>query len=125
MKRLSWLLTLPLAVVIVIFALSNRAGVKIGLWPTDFAPSVPIFLLPLGGLVVGFIVGAAAMWVGSLRWRRQARRQAARAAELERELAKIRRIAAETAARPETAQPQEKTPAPDRAEGGRRMPAAG
>ncbi len=123
MKRLSWILTLPLAVVIVIFALSNRGGVTIGLWPIDFAPSVPIFLLPLGGLVIGFIVAAAVMWFGSLRWRRQARRQAARAAELERELAKIRRIAAETAARPETAKPQEMPP--DRAGGGRRMPATG
>lgn len=90
MKRLGWIITLPLGVLFVLFAVSNRTEVTVSLWPADIVP-VPLYLLALGGLLVGFLAGATVAGVASLRWRRRARREARRAAALESELARLKR----------------------------------
>ena len=68
------LIALPLLVLLVLFALSNRAPVRLGLWPTDFALELPLSLAMIGGMGVAFLAGGLVVWVGGLSHRRRARR---------------------------------------------------
>jgi uncharacterized integral membrane protein len=80
----------PLAILIVMFAVANRASVVVSLDPFSsdapaFSVHVPLFLALLLALIVGVLAGGAAAWLRQSRWRRAARRlerdlRAARAA---------------------------------------------
>jgi len=75
------------ALILILFAVSNRETVSLGLWLLPGAAiELPLYLLVLGTLIVGFVVGELVAWVGSWRWRREARRGRQRIAMLEREL---------------------------------------
>jgi uncharacterized integral membrane protein len=74
------------AVVLVLFAVSNREAVAIELWPLPDRAELPLYLLVLGMLIVGFVFGQIVAWTGGWRWRREARRSRTRIAALEREL---------------------------------------
>ena len=81
---------LPLAAVIVAFAVANRQRVALSFDPFASGPGVafatrplPLFLLLLAALILGVILGGAASWLRHGRWRRTARR-------LERDLARLR-----------------------------------
>jgi uncharacterized integral membrane protein len=81
-KIVTALILLPIAALIVMFAVGNRAPVMIALdpmaaQPPMFAFSVPLFLLLLIVLILGVIVGGVAAWMRQSRWRRRARRLAA------------------------------------------------
>ena len=95
MKVLSWLVGLPLAAIILLFVLSNRQGVTVGLWPFDDGPNLPVYLIVLLPLLVGFFAGALISGVKGLKHRRQARRQTKRADDLERQLDNLRTSSAE------------------------------
>ena len=78
----------PLAVVIVAFAVANRQNVTISLDP--FNPDVPaasvtkpLFIVILAVLILGVIIGGVAAWLRQTKWRRTARR-------LEREVTNLR-----------------------------------
>ncbi|MSO71421.1 MAG: DUF1049 domain-containing protein [Alphaproteobacteria bacterium] len=88
MRRLSILVTLPFALAIIVFAVSNRATVTIDLWPLPWSATLPLFLPLLGGILLGVLAGAGAMVIGRARWRHRATRAEKRSAALERELAK-------------------------------------
>ena len=64
----------PFLVLLVVFALSNRGTVQLGLWPTDLALVTPLSLAVLGAGAVFFVLGALVVGVGSLGQRRRARR---------------------------------------------------
>jgi uncharacterized integral membrane protein len=87
MKFLSWAVLALVAVVLILFAVSNRETVSIELWPLPALVAMPLYVIVLGTLFIGFVVGALRGWVGSWRWRREARRSRDRIAMLERELA--------------------------------------
>jgi putative membrane protein len=87
MRAVFWLVVVLAAVVLALFAVSNRETVSLGLWPLPFLVEVPIYLLVLAMLVAGFLVGELAGWITGRYWRREARRRARRIAALERELA--------------------------------------
>ena len=99
MKLVHWLVTAPIALVLVVFAVSNRAEVTVTLWPLPFELQTWLFLVVLVALFVGFLIGGFVVWIGSLRRRREARQQARRIEMLEREMAGLR---AGTAALPAT-----------------------
>lgn len=61
-------------ILIVLFVLSNRASVEIGLWPTDFIWQVPLSIAVLIGAAIAFLVGALLVWITELGQRRRARR---------------------------------------------------
>lgn len=94
MKHLSWLVTLPATLVVVVFAVSNRTPVEIDLFPLPWHPVLPAYLLVLASLFFGFLIGGAAAWVAGVRHRRRARRLAIEADLLSRELAESRRRSA-------------------------------
>ncbi|MHA1601301.1 MAG: lipopolysaccharide assembly protein LapA domain-containing protein [Alphaproteobacteria bacterium] len=95
MKRLSWILTLPLMVVAVVFAIANREVVMLDLWPLAMTIQAPLFVLVLGSAVVGLLAGAMVAWFSGGPTRRRAREARRRAAELEREIARLRNNSAE------------------------------
>ena len=67
------LIAIPLLLLLVLFALSNTAPVRLGLWPTDFALELPLSLAVLGGMAIAFLMGGAIVWLAELGQRRRAR----------------------------------------------------
>jgi uncharacterized integral membrane protein len=86
MKFLWWIVLALVAVLLILFAVSNRETVSVGLWPLPAVLELPLYLVVLGTLVVGFFFGQLVGWIGGWRWRREARRSRERVAMLEREL---------------------------------------
>ncbi len=82
------LLTIPLLVVLVIFALSNRASVTLSFLGYETAMPLSIAVLLAAG--VFFVLGAVVVWIGELRQRRRARRAEQRVAVLEEQIASLR-----------------------------------
>ena len=81
MRILSWLCFLPLALIAVSFALSNRETVLLTLWPLPFEMRLPLFAVGIAGLVLGFLAGALTLWILQLRARlRNGRKRPAPAA---------------------------------------------
>ncbi len=87
LRLLFWLFVLLLAAVLALFAASNRAVVTLALWPLPDVLAAPLYLAVLLALLIGFVGGAFAAWIGGSRRRREARRRRRRIAALERELA--------------------------------------
>ncbi len=81
------MVTVPVAVVVVLFAVSNRASVSVTLWPLPVALAAPLYFVVLIALVGGFLVGGFVAWINAGRVRRTARARARRIAALERDLA--------------------------------------
>lgn len=86
MRYLTWIITLPIALAAVLFAVSNREAVTLSLWPLPFTVEAPVYLATLIALLVGFVAGGVITWIGQSRHRRRARAQGDRAYTLEREL---------------------------------------
>ncbi|MBI4185087.1 MAG: DUF1049 domain-containing protein [Proteobacteria bacterium] len=93
MRLFRWLFALPVGLVVVLFAVSNLETVTLKLWPFDLALVSPLYLAVLLVALLAFLAGAVTAWVSGHRWRARARRDAQRAAELEREVAALRRRA--------------------------------
>jgi lipopolysaccharide assembly protein A len=68
------LIGIPLLLVMVLFALSNRGPVTLGLWPTDFSLELPLSLAVLAAMAIAFFLGGALVWMSALSQRRRARR---------------------------------------------------
>ncbi len=100
MKLVHWLVTLPIAILAVLFAISNLDPVPVGLWPFA-AIDLPLYLVALGALALGFVGGELVAWINGRHWRREARKRQRRIEALERELeAKSGAPALPTAAAP-------------------------
>jgi len=81
-KIIAALILIPAALLIVLFAVANRAPVTVSLdpfagEPPMFGVSVPLFVLVLVVLILGVIVGGISAWMRQSRWRRRARRLSA------------------------------------------------
>lgn len=87
MRLFHWLVTAPLAVVLIVFAVNNRDGVTLSFWPLPVTLEAPVYLIVLLCLLAGFLIGELVAWANGRRWRRQARHSARRVTELERALA--------------------------------------
>jgi uncharacterized integral membrane protein len=83
---LSWLLSLPVAVAIVLFAVSNRDLVTLGMWPLPFTIQAPVYVALLTALAAGILSGGLATWLAGRSTRRKLRQSEDQAAELERKL---------------------------------------
>ena len=98
MKHFSWILTLPFAVVIVVFSVRNIANMAIDPWPFGPVVTWPTYLVVLLAVLFGFFFGAAIMWLSGHDSRREARRQRAEVRRLSREIESLRREAETRAA---------------------------
>ena len=61
-----WLIGIPFALLIALFAVSNRLVVPLALWPLPDTLDAPLYLVVLLALLVGFVVGAAAAILSAL-----------------------------------------------------------
>src|SRR5262245_20861317 len=95
-KIVTALILVPMAILLVEFAVANRHTVTVSFDPFDpsnpaFALSLPLFGLVLAGLIGGVVIGGAATWRRQSKWRRTARLAQARARELHAELDQLKR----------------------------------
>jgi uncharacterized integral membrane protein len=72
----------PLAGLILLFALANRQWIRVSLDPFSaqdpaLAVSLPLFFVVLFALMAGVFIGGAATWLSQAKWRRAARRHRA------------------------------------------------
>ena len=86
MKILFWVFVLLVALVLALFAVSNRESVALGLWPVPFLVEIPLYVAMLAALSVGFVLGQLAAWIAGRQRRRDARQRRRRLASLESEL---------------------------------------
>jgi len=112
-KIVAAVILIPLAIVIVAFAVANRQIVTVSLDP--FSPehpassvTLPLFVLVIGLLIVGVVIGGAASWLRHGHWRRTARRFERDIRELRSELASLRHPPSGNVVVPETAKPPER-----------------
>jgi uncharacterized integral membrane protein len=90
MKAVYWAATLVAVGLLIPFAVSNRAPISLGLWPLPFLVDLPLYLLVLLLLLVGFVIGVGVAWLAGGRTRRESRRRRRRVEALERELVATR-----------------------------------
>jgi len=83
-NRLRWLITIPVAIIVVVFAVNNRGDAGVNLWPLDLIITWPLFAFVFIGAGVGFALGAVLTWFTAAPTRRRARERAGRIRELER-----------------------------------------
>ncbi|HSU04556.1 MAG TPA: lipopolysaccharide assembly protein LapA domain-containing protein [Acetobacteraceae bacterium] len=76
----------PFLLFLVLFVLSNRQPVAIGLWPTDLFWQVPLSIAVLIAAAVAFLCGALLVWISELGQRRRARRAEATVRLLEEQV---------------------------------------
>ena len=87
-KLLFWIIAVPLAALIIIFSVNNRAEVALDLWPLDMMTApLPVFSVVLASLLAGFLIGGIIAWLSGGEARRRARRMTRRAEAAERALA--------------------------------------
>ena len=77
---------LVIAVFLILFAVSNREGVSVALWPLPFLAELPLYLLCFLSLLLGALIGWSAAWIAGRRDRRELRARRRHIAALEREL---------------------------------------
>ncbi|WP_342643984.1 LapA family protein [Rhodoligotrophos ferricapiens] len=93
MKRiLSWLLGIPVALIVIIVAVANRRPVVFSLDPFDMEQpwlsfELPLYVLLVATIILGMLIGGTSAWLSQGKWRKEARlqRQEVRRLETERD----------------------------------------
>lgn len=92
MKRLSWIISIPLLIIGVVFAVVNRQDVDVLIWPFGIQLQAPLFLVILLALFLGFLIGGLLAWFSAhAARRREKRQQNEKLRALERQLEDLRR----------------------------------
>jgi uncharacterized integral membrane protein len=91
-KLVMWLVLVPLAIVILAFAMANRQLVTVSFDPFNTAQpaaslTLPLFVLIFVLVLLGVVIGGAAAWMRQSRYRRAARLLEGDVAGLRREVA--------------------------------------
>lgn len=99
------LVIVPLAAILLVFAVVNRTTVAVTFDPLDWLGTggtiaVPLFLVVFLAAAIGVIIGGVAVWFGQGRHRRAARDNARDAARTRAELERIRPAAGDGTALP-------------------------
>lgn len=90
MRILSYLITIPLAVALVLFAISNQEMVVVELWPLPFASRpLPLYTIVLVPAAIAFFLGGLIVWMGGSHTRRVARQRKRAIANLRAELERL------------------------------------
>jgi uncharacterized integral membrane protein len=95
-KIITALIVVPLAVVIIAFAVANRQTVTVSFDPFSatnpaYAVTLPLFAVIFAVLILGVLVGGIAAWLRQSKWRRIARKLDADVRALHDEQDAIRR----------------------------------
>jgi uncharacterized integral membrane protein len=97
-KIIAAVILVPLAVVIIAFAVANRQIVTVSLDPFSVehpaaSLTLPLFALVVVLLVLGVLIGGIAAWLRQSKWRRTARRLEREIADLHVEIEALKRTA--------------------------------
>ncbi len=95
-KIVTAIILVPLAAVLIAFAVANRQMVTVSFDPLSptapaYAVPLPLFVLIFIVVILGVLVGGAAAWLRQGTWRQAARKLDADVRELHEELAAFRR----------------------------------
>lgn len=85
----------PIAVVIVVLSVANRASVTFSLDPVGgdapgWSATAPLYVFLFVAVMVGIVIGGVATWVRQGHWRRAARFERANAERLRGDVARLR-----------------------------------
>jgi len=94
-KIINAIVIVPLALVLLAFAVANRRFVVVSFNPFDSADlsmalSLPLFIVIIASAILGVIAGSCVTWFGQRHWRRAARRHEAEVADARLQLADLR-----------------------------------
>ena len=95
-KIVTAIIVVPLAAVIVAFAVANRQSVTVSFDPFSstspaYAATLPLFAIVFAVLILGVLVGGFAAWIRQGKWRRSARRLDGEVRALHQEMETVRR----------------------------------
>lgn len=95
-KIVTAIIVVPLALIIIAFAVANRQPVTVSFDPFSaaspaYAVTLPLFILLFILVILGVIIGGAAAWLRQAKWRRTANRLDADVRALHQELEALRR----------------------------------
>jgi uncharacterized integral membrane protein len=112
-KIVAAVILIPLAIVIIAFAVANRQIVTVSFDPfsSDLAASSvtrPLYQMIIAVLIAGVVIGGVAAWLRQAKWRRVARRLEHEVEELRREVASLKRSSGVVASVPEAGNPPER-----------------
>src|SRR3546814_7702107 len=89
MRILYCIVVAPIMLIAVLFAISNRQTVLLGLWPLPYEISAPVYLIAILPLAAGFIAGGMVAWIGAGKARARARAGARHTGAQEGEIAML------------------------------------
>ena len=112
-KIVAAVILIPVAIVIIAFAVANRHIVTVSLDPFSSehpasSLTLPLFALIIVLLIVGVVIGGVAAWLRQAKWRRVARRLEREAEMLRGEVASLRRSSGVVASVPDAGNPPER-----------------
>jgi uncharacterized integral membrane protein len=92
---LKGLILLPIAIVIVLLAVANRAPVRLSFDPFTrpepmFSATLPLFAVIFGAVMLGVVIGGVASWLAQSKHRRLERRYRREARRLREERERLR-----------------------------------
>jgi uncharacterized integral membrane protein len=110
-KIIAAIILVPLAVIIIAFAVANRQIVTVSLDPFSAehpaaSLTLPLFALVIVLLVIGVLLGGIAAWLRQSKWRRTARRLEREIVDLHLEMEALKRSAGVPAGGLDTAPPE-------------------
>lgn len=86
----------PVAVVVILLAMANRAPVQLSFDPVSadgaYTFTVPLFVAVLGALMIGIVIGGVAVWLGQGKHRRAARTALREAEAAKAEAERLRKL---------------------------------
>lgn len=78
MRAIHWIGIIIVVAAVSLLALSNPGVVSLRLWPLPFVATAPLYLIVVGSLISGALIGAATLWIeghGRRHELRECRRQ--------------------------------------------------
>ena len=95
-KIVTGIIVVPLAAVIVAFAVANRQAVTVSFDPFSaarpaYAATLPLFAIIFAVLILGVLIGGIAAWIRQGKWRRAARKLDGDVRALHEEMDAVRR----------------------------------
>ena len=61
------LISLPIAIIFVVFSINNRGDVRLDFWPLSAHYDIPVFLVVLIMLSIGIILGSFFSWTSQIK----------------------------------------------------------
>ena len=98
MRYIRYAFLASLGVILISMSLANRGAVELRLMPdaiaglVGFNPSIslPLFVVILGGIAAGLVIGFVWEWLREYKYRAEATRQTREARRLEREVSRLK-----------------------------------